>query len=204
MRRTKIVCTIGPASSSPEMLRALIRDGMNVARLNFSHGTLEQHQANIAEIRAASAELDQPVAVLADLQGPKLRVGQVGDDGVLLETGSQVTLTTEPIIGHPGVIPVQYADLPKSVEAGHAILLDDGLIELRVLAVIEKDILCRVVVGGMITSNKGMNLPQAPASRCRRSPPRTGRTWLLRFESRWIGSPCRLCEPLMTCVRCRS
>lgn len=164
MRRTKIVCTIGPASSSPEMLRALIRNGMNVARLNFSHGALEQHRASIAEIRAASAELDQPVAVLADLQGPKLRVGQIGGDGVLLETSSQVTLTTEPIVGRPGVIPVQYDDLPKSVEVGHAILLDDGLIELRVLAVTEKEIRCRVVVGGTIISNKGINLPYAPIS----------------------------------------
>ncbi len=164
MRRTKIVCTIGPASSSPDMLRAMIRSGMNVARLNFSHGTLEQHRVSIAEIRAASAELGQPVAVLADLQGPRLRVGQVSADGIMLEAGSQVTLTTEAIVGRPGVIPVQYDDLPKIVAAGHRILLDDGLIELRVLAVGEGDIQCLIVVGGMLTSNKGMNLPQAPLS----------------------------------------
>jgi len=162
--RTKIVCTIGPASRDPATLRGLILAGMDVARLNFSHGDQEYHGENMARIRDAAAELGQPVAILCDLQGPKLRVGTMQEGGVLLEEGEEVTLTTRPILGHEGEIPVQYEDLPRDVEPYDRILLDDGLLELEVLRSEGTEITCRVVVGGLLESNKGVNLPRTPLS----------------------------------------
>ncbi|MCC7352553.1 MAG: pyruvate kinase [Anaerolineae bacterium] len=161
MLHTKIVCTIGPACREPAMLRQLIVAGMNVARLNFSHGNQASHAADIAALRAAAAELNYPLAILADLQGPKLRVGQLQDEGVPLEDGQEVVLTTRPIVGRAGEIPVQYAELPQHVQSGEHILLDDGLIELEVREIAGTEIRCLVRTGGVLTSNKGMNLPQA-------------------------------------------
>ncbi len=164
MLRTKIVCTIGPASCSPEMLRALISSGMDVARLNFSHGDHEFHGENVSRIRRAAEEVGRPVAILMDLQGPKLRVGQMEGDGVPLPEGSEVTLTSRSVIGSAGLIPVQYKQLPALVQAGDRILLDDGLLELAVLGTTDTEIRCRVVVGGLLQSNKGLNLPRAHTS----------------------------------------
>jgi pyruvate kinase len=164
MLRTKIVCTIGPASSSPDILRELVLAGMNVTRVNFSHGDQVQHAETIERIHAVSAEVDQPVAILADLQGPKLRVGQMEGEGVSLETGEEVVLTTRPIVGHRGEVPVQYHDLPRAVEPSDRILIDDGLLELEVSSTNEEDIVCRVITGGLLQSNKGMNLPRAAYS----------------------------------------
>jgi pyruvate kinase len=177
MLRTKIVCTIGPASRAPEMLRELMLAGMDVARLNFSHGDQSYHGENIERIRAVAAEacpepcpehsrregrrVGKPIAILADLQGPKLRVGEMQGEGVLLASGEKVALTTRPIVGHAGEVPVQYARLPRDVEAGDRILIDDGLLELEVLSTGETDIACRVITGGLLESNKGMNLPRA-------------------------------------------
>ena len=161
MRRTKIVCTIGPASRSPEMLRALIRAGMDVARLNFSFGDHQVHRENVQRIRSAAAAEGKPVGILMDLQGPKLRVGQLPADGVSLHSGQEITLTTRPTL-HVGEIPVQYEDLPRVVQAGHRILIDDGLIELRAIETSDTDIRCQVVTGGLLVSNKGLNLPRAP------------------------------------------
>jgi pyruvate kinase len=161
MLRTKIVCTIGPASRAPEMLRELMLAGMDVARLNFSHGDQSYHGENIERIRAVSAEVGKPIAILTDLQGPKLRVGEMQGEGVLLVSGEKVTLTTRPIVGHAGEVPVQYAKLPRDVETGDRILIDDGLLELRVLSTGETDIACRVITGGLLQTNKGMNLPRA-------------------------------------------
>lgn len=143
------------------MLRQMIVAGMNVARLNFSHGDQTTHAADIAALRAAAAELSYPLAILADLQGPKLRIGQVQGEGVLLEDGEEVTLTTRHIVGRAGAIPVQYAELPQHVQPGERILVDDGLIELEVRESAGTEIWCRVITGGLLTSNKGMNLPQA-------------------------------------------
>lgn len=162
--RTKIVCTIGPASRSPEMLKEMIVSGMNVARLNFSHGDQEYHGENIARIRKASEEVGRPVAILIDLQGPKLRVGEMEGDGVLLNEGEEVILTTRPIVGHAGEIPVQYSALPRLVQPGDPILMDDGLLEVVVLSSTETDIHCKVITGGLLQSNKGMNLPRAHTS----------------------------------------
>jgi len=118
MLRTKIVCTIGQASRDPATLAALIRAGMDVARLNMSHGDLDFHRENIRRIRQLAEELDKPVAILADLQGPKLRVGTMPPGGVPLAAGEMLVLTTEPIIGGPGRVPVQYEHLPEAVKAG--------------------------------------------------------------------------------------
>lgn len=164
MLRTKIVCTIGPASRSPEILRELVLAGMDVARINFSHGDRAQHEEDITRIRTVSAEVGRPVAILADLQGPKLRVGRMQEGGVTLEPGEEVILTIRPVIGHAGEIPVQYPDLPRVVEPGDRVLLDDGLLELEVIATDDEDITCRVITGGLLQSNKGMNLPRTAYS----------------------------------------
>ncbi len=162
MPRTRIVCTIGPASREPGTLRGLIQAGMNVARLNFSHGDQPTHAENIERIRTVSAEVDKPVAILADLQGPKLRVGTMEGEGVLLLEGTQATLTTDDVIGRrPEALPVQSDDLPRLVSPGDRVLLDDGLLELQVLSTSEAEIRCRVIAGGVLKSNKGINLPRA-------------------------------------------
>ncbi len=164
MLRTRIVCTIGPASCAPEMLKEMIRSGMDVARLNFSHGDTDYHAQCIAMIQKASAELGKPVAILADLQGPKLRVGKMEGAGVPLGANEEIVLTTRPVLGRAGEIPVQYADLPRLVQPGERILIDDGMLELVVLESSETEIKCRVVTGGILESNKGMNLPHAHTS----------------------------------------
>jgi len=133
--RTKIVCTIGPASRAPEMLAGLIEAGMDVARLNFSHGEQSFHAETIARVRAASAAAGKPIAILGDLQGPKLRVGVMQEGGVPLTEGETLALTTEHITGGPGRVPIQYELLPEVVEPGDRILIDDGLLELIVTAV---------------------------------------------------------------------
>jgi len=163
MPRTRIVCTIGPASREPEMLRQLIQAGMDVARLNFSHGDQSAHAENIERIRAAAEQVGKPVAILADLQGPKMRVGTMEGEGVVLVEGAEAILIADDVIGRgPEALPVQYKALPHLVKAGDRILLDDGLMELRVLSAGETQIHCRVIVGGLLKSNKGINLPRAP------------------------------------------
>jgi pyruvate kinase len=169
--RTKIVCTIGPASRDQQMLRQLLLEGMNVARLNFSHGGQEFHGENIARLRQMSAEVNRPVAILVDLQGPKLRVGEVESDGVRLSAGEEILLTTDTIIGkgaqsggEPARIPLQYVSLPREVNVGDRILIDDGLMEIQVLEAGESEIRCQVITGGLLRSNKGLNLPDASLS----------------------------------------
>ena len=164
--RTKIVCTIGPASRSPETLRELIAAGMSVARINCSHGDPESHLADLAAVRAAAAEAGRPVAVLADLQGPKLRLGELPGDGVVLEAGQEIILAPEE--GGAGgsgemAIPVQLAELPALVRPGDPVLIDDGLVALEVLESRPGVVRCRVIDGGRVTSRKGLNLPRAPA-----------------------------------------
>ncbi|MHB1427041.1 MAG: pyruvate kinase [Gemmataceae bacterium] len=158
-RRTKIVATIGPASRDPAVLEALLRAGVNVFRLNLSHGDHPGHRANFANIRAASAATGEPVAVLADLCGPKIRVGCFAGGGIPLETGQRVTVTTRNVLGEPGLIPSQYAALAEDVRAGDRILLDDGMLELHVESVAGCDLVCTVTAGGLLKDRKGMNLP---------------------------------------------
>ncbi len=161
---TKIVCTIGPTSREPETLASLMRAGMDVARLNFSHGDPATHLENIQRIRAVAEQVGKPVAILGDLQGPKLRVGTMQDGGVLLTTGETLILTTDHIVGAAGRVPVQFERLPEVVEPEDRILIDDGLLELVVTAVAGSEITTRVVTGGILNSNKGLNLPRAAIS----------------------------------------
>ncbi len=160
-RRTKIVATLGPASSSREVIRQLILAGMDVARLNFSHGNYDEHASNIATLRAISEELDTPVTILQDLSGPKIRVGQLSGGELSLATGSLVSLLPEAdVAGQADAIPIDYATLGEQVEAGMPVLLDDGLIELEVVGVAGREVRCRVIEGGVLRSRKGVNFPQ--------------------------------------------
>ena len=161
MLRVKILCTIGPSSRDNDILTQLIRSGMNVARLNLSHGTHEYHAGTIQRVRTIAAELDKPVAILADLQGPKLRVGKMQPGGVLLEKDAQLILTNDDIVGVVGRIPIQYKALPTTVQSGDRILMDDGLLEVEVLETSDTEIHTRVIIGGTLHDNKGMNLPSA-------------------------------------------
>jgi pyruvate kinase len=158
-RRTKIVCTIGPSSESPQTLETLIQSGMNVARLNFSHGTREEHLRKIENIRQISGRMKQPVAILQDLSGPKIRVGKVKEGGVELRRGENFFLTNQEIMGDERGVSVNYPPLPDEVKPGDTILLSDGTIELQVLKSDGRKIQCRVMVGGVLTSQKGVNFP---------------------------------------------
>ena len=159
MRKTKIVCTIGPASESPEMLRKLVLAGMNVARLNFSHGDYDEHGARIANIKKVREELGRTVSILLDTKGPEIRLGKLAEEPIELVQDEIVTLTTEDVLGTRRRIPVSYKQLPQDVSVGSTILIDDGLIGLRVTAIRGTEIDCRVVNGGPIKSRKGVNVP---------------------------------------------
>ncbi len=159
MPKTKIVCTIGPSSESTEMIRSLIITGMNVARLNFSHGTHEEHKEKINTIRSISGEIGRPVAILQDLCGPKIRVGKVAESGIRLEPGQSFILTNLDVEGSMERVSVSYENLPIEVKTGDIILLADGLMELAVVHTSPTEIHCTVVTGGVLTSHKGINLP---------------------------------------------
>ncbi len=158
-RKTKIVCTIGPASEDPQKVEALIRSGMDVARLNFSHGTAEEHLRKIKTIRQMAERLEKPVSILQDLSGPKIRVGRVKEGGVELKKGEKFFLTSRELIGDERGVSINYAALSAEVRRGDSILLADGTIELRVLGSHGGDVECEVVVGGVLTSHKGVNFP---------------------------------------------
>ncbi len=159
MISTKIVCTIGPASESREMIGELILSGMNVARLNFSHGTQAEHGQKIQNIRSLSAEFKKPVAILQDLCGPKIRVGAVKEPGVQLQSGEPFVLTSRPVAGDASQVSVSYPSLPREVKSGDRIMLADGMMELVVVRTSDADIHTEVIRGGLLTSNKGVNLP---------------------------------------------
>jgi len=159
MRRTKIICTIGPASEKKEVIKELIRAGMNVARLNFSHGTHAEHGARIAAIREAAAELNTPVAIMLDTKGPEIRLGTFAKEKVFLKRGQEFTLVTYPVGGDESRAFVNLKEITELVNEGDRILLDDGLIELEVKRVEEAGIRCTVLNDGALSSNKGVNLP---------------------------------------------
>jgi pyruvate kinase len=161
--KTKIVCTIGPASRSKAVLKEMIRSGMNVARLNLSHGSLEEHREDILKIRSAAKKLDRMVAIMIDLPGPKIRIGQLPQEPVMLKKGDEVILTTKPTVGK-SLIPVEYNKLPQSVSKGKIIYLNDGFIQLRVEEVKVDRVKCKVIIGGPLLSHKGLNLPGARVS----------------------------------------
>lgn len=159
-KKTKIICTIGPASSSPEKLKTLMLNGMDIARINFSHGTHESHGETISTIKKVREELGLPVAILLDTKGPEIRTKLLeNDEKVQLEAGQTFTLTTEDIIGNKDKVAVTYLDITKDVVPGNTILIDDGLIELTVHEVTETDVICEVVNGGSLSNRKGVNIP---------------------------------------------
>lgn len=157
--KTKIVCTIGPATDTQEMIEQLLLAGMNVARLNFSHGNFDSHKSTIGKIRAASRCTDRPVAVMADLPGPKMRIGRLSAEPIELKAGSSFTLTTEEIVGDAERASMSFPSLPQVVQPGDTLYLNDGIIELNVEAVSGSNVRCTVVVGGELRSHKGLNLP---------------------------------------------
>jgi len=159
-RHSKIVCTIGPASCSATMIDRLMRAGMDVARLNFSHGSHAEHAECISLLRASAVKHQKPISILADLQGPKIRTGALAGGGpVLLKTGQQFEITTKKLLGNVSRVSTTFSQLPREVHRGDRILLSDGLIELRVERVRPGHVICRVVNGGALGQHKGINLP---------------------------------------------
>ena len=157
--KTKIVATIGPASESPDMLERLIRAGLNVARLNFSHGDFSGHAERIARIRAAEQATGRRVAIMADLPGPKMRVGKIEPEPIQLRPGESFTLTSEDVVGTAQRVSMSFERLPKVVKPGDRLFLNDGLVQLVVERVTGRDVHCTVAVGGELRSKKGLNLP---------------------------------------------
>jgi pyruvate kinase len=160
MRRTKILATLGPASNSEEMILRLLTSGVDVFRLNFSHGRHEDHIKVIKLVREIATDLGRYIPIIGDIQGPKLRIGEV--EGVInLETGKQLLITTEALVGNDRIVSTPFTPLPREVQIGHRILINDGLVELVVTGVEEKQVLTRVIHGGPISSKKGMNFPDS-------------------------------------------
>ena len=159
MRRTKIVCTLGPSTDKEEVLRNLMKNGMNVARMNFSHGTHEEQKARLDMIKKLREELHLPVAALLDTKGPEIRIGDVEGGKLELKPGQEFTLTTEEMLGTEKKVTITYKELYKDVEPGDSILIDDGLIGMEVVRIDESDIVCRVKNGGFISNHKGVNVP---------------------------------------------
>src|SRR5438876_1622948 len=159
MRRTKIVCTIGPASDSEEMLAKLIATGMNVARVNFSHGTPEYQRDLVRKIKRVRKVLNKPVAILQDLQGPKIRIGAIENGFVQLQAGQEFVLTANDVAGDSKRVSVSLKSLPHDLKTGDPVLLADGNIELQVEKVVPPDMYCLVILGGQLSSHKGINLP---------------------------------------------
>ncbi|CAN5556918.1 pyruvate kinase [soil metagenome] len=159
MRRAKIVCTLGPATASPERIRDLVTAGMDVARLNLSHGTHADHQRVYRQLREASDVSGRALGILADLQGPKIRVGRFGAGAVELAPGAAFTITTRDVVGDSSICSTTYAGLPGDVAAGDVVLLDDGRVRLRVLSVDATDVATNAEIGGTISDSKGINLP---------------------------------------------
>ncbi len=157
--KTRIVCTIGPASESPQVMEELMVAGMTIARLNFSHGDFKQHQRVIEKVRAAARIVGRPVAIMADLPGPKMRIGQLAKEPIELAQGDPFTLTIQDIQGDPARVSVSFPGITKAVKPADILFLNDGLIQMEVVSVDDTDVQCRVVVGGELRSRKGLNLP---------------------------------------------
>jgi pyruvate kinase len=157
--KTKIVCTIGPSSESPEVMEKLILAGMNIARLNFSHGDFEKHKEVIRTCRSASRSIGKRVSIMADLPGPKMRIGRIANEPVELKPGDAFTLTTDDIPGDARRVSMTFQQLPQTVKTGDTLFLNDGLIQLEVRKVQKNDVTCTVLAGGELRSRKGLNLP---------------------------------------------
>ncbi|MCJ7669871.1 MAG: pyruvate kinase, partial [Dehalococcoidia bacterium] len=158
-RRTKIVCTLGPATGSAVVIEQLIKAGMNVARFNLSHGTYREHARHIQTVRKLSHRLAIPIAILIDLPGPKYRTGKLKDGQARLKKGAQVILTTRQVKGDDGVIPINLPTLPQDIKVGDTVLLDDGVMQLKVLDGQGTEVRCKVMVGGILTEGRGLVVP---------------------------------------------
>lgn len=159
MRRTKIVCTLGPATNEKETMKKLIQNGLDAARINFSHGTYESHADTIAKLKEARAELNAPIPLILDTKGPEIRIKTFRDGKIRLEEDAEFTLTTREVEGDETIVSVTYADMPKDLQRDSRVLIDDGLIELQVESITETDVHCKVINGGTVSSRKGVNLP---------------------------------------------
>lgn len=159
MRKTKIICTIGPASESEDMIRELCKAGMNVARLNFSHGSHEEHRTRVERIKKVRTELDLPIAIMLDTKGPEYRIGVFENHKVEINDGDRFTFTTDEIVGDNTKVSVSYKNLAKELNVGDTILVNNGLIELRVVNTTEKEIECDVIIGGVLSDRKSMAFP---------------------------------------------
>ncbi|MEW5908567.1 MAG: pyruvate kinase [Thermodesulfobacteriota bacterium] len=159
LNKTKIICTIGPASESPLIMEKMIEAGMNVARLNFSHGSFDSHRKVIANLRKTARKTGKPLAIMADLPGPKIRIGDLADEPVNLISGAPFILTTEPVTGDSQQAEVTFERLPQVVSPGDSLFINDGIIQLEVLQIKGPAVHCRVIVGGELRSRKGLNLP---------------------------------------------
>ncbi|RDC57150.1 pyruvate kinase [Pedobacter chinensis] len=187
--RTKIVATLGPASAKPDVLYSMFNAGLDVCRLNFSHGSQADHQAVLDTIRDLNKKYDYNVGILADLQGPKIRIGLVKEGGINLVNGNTTTITTQECIGNEERIYITYQNFPQDVQAGEIILLDDGKLQMKVLSTNLKDeVLCEVVHGGILTSRKGVNLPNTKVSIPSLTPEdRENLEFVLENDVEWIG-----------------
>ena len=159
MRKTKIICTLGPSTDKDGVLRELVANGMNVARFNFSHGSYEEHKGRLDMLKAVRAELNKPVAALLDTKGPEIRLKEFKNGVEMLEAGQTFTLTTREVEGTKEICSVTYKDLPQDVQPGGTIMLDDGLIKLQIVTVNDTDIVCKVLNNGKIKNKKGVNVP---------------------------------------------
>jgi pyruvate kinase len=159
MRKTKILATLGPATNDVELIKNLIKAGMNAARINFSHGTYESHTETINKLKEAREALNQPIPLILDTKGPEIRIKKFAEDKIYLGQGDRFTLTTEDIIGDKTKVSVTYKELPRDLNVGSRVLIDDGLIELKVLEITDTDINCVVVNSGFLASRKGVNVP---------------------------------------------
>jgi len=162
--KTKILATVGPACNSEETLTQLVMAGAGVFRLNFSHGNHEVHAEVVKKIRSINKKHNLNVGILQDLQGPKIRVGEMKDGGVLITSGEKITITNDPVIGDDKLVSTVYQNLPNDVNEGDRILIDDGNLELVVISTDEKNVYCTVVHGGILKSKKGINLPSTKVS----------------------------------------
>ena len=159
MRKTKIICTLGPSTDKDGVLRELVANGMNVARFNFSHGSYEEHKGRLDLLKAVRAELNKPVAALLDTKGPEIRLKEFKNGVEMLEAGQTFTLTTREVEGTKEICSITYKDLPQDVHEGGTIMLDDGLIKLAIKSVTDTDIVCEVLNSGKIKTKKGVNVP---------------------------------------------
>ena len=162
MRKTKIVCTLGPATGNPEVLKELMRAGMNVARINFSHGNYQDQEERISVFKWIRGELGLPIPLLLDTQGPEIRIGKFENGKIVLEKGQDFKLLNEDVLGNENQVSITYKNLYNEIDIGRTVLINDGTIELKVKEIQGKDILCTVIAGGPLTNRKSINIPDLP------------------------------------------